>query len=100
MDSDKKHFFIKLIPPRATFIMDMKDAEMAIMQKHAEYWGQLMDKGVAIAYGPVLDPKGGYGIGVICVNTDNELQQLIADDPGNELNKYEYAPMMAFYKQG
>lgn len=100
MSSEKKHFFVKLIPPRATFIMDMTDPEKATMQQHVLYWGQLLEKGKAIAYGPVMDPKGGYGVGIICVNSDDELQQLIANDPANGLNKFEYAPMRAVYKQG
>ncbi|HMG93616.1 MAG TPA: YciI family protein [Chryseolinea sp.] len=99
MSSEKKHFFVKLVPPRATFIMDMTDAERAIMEQHKMYWGELLEKGTAIAYGPVLDPKGAFGVGVICVNTNDELQQVIANDPANGLNKYEYAPMMAFFKR-
>jgi len=99
MSSEKKHFFVKLIPPRATFIMDMTDGEKAIMQQHVLYWGQLLEKGNAIAYGPVMDPKGGYGVGIICVNSDDELQQLIANDPAKGLNRFEYAPMRAVYKQ-
>ena len=99
MNSEKKHFFMKLIPPRSTFMIDMTDAEKATMQQHVIYWAKLLEKGTAIAYGPVLDPKGGYGVGVICVDTDEELQQLMANDPANGLNKYEFAPMKAVYKQ-
>jgi len=99
MSNEKKHFFVKLVPPRATFMMDMTDAEKAIMQQHVVYWGKLLEKGMAIAYGPVLDPKGAYGVGIICVDTDDELQEMIANDPANGLNKYEYAPMRAVYKQ-
>jgi len=100
MSAEQKHFFVKLIPPRATFMMDMTDPEKAIMQQHVVYWSKLLEKGTAIAYGPVLDPKGSYGVGIICVNTDDELQQLIVNDPANGLNKYEYTPMNAVYKQG
>ena len=99
MSSEKKHFFVKLIPPRSTFITDMTDPEKSIMQQHVIYWGELLEKGIAIAYGPVLDPKGAYGVGVLCVNSDDELQQVIINDPANGLNRYEFAPMMAVYKQ-
>ena len=98
MSSEKKHFFVKLVPPRPTFIMDMTDSEKATMQEHIVYWRTLLEKGTAIAYGPVLDPKGAYGVGVLCVSTDDELQQVIANDPANGLNKYEFAPMRAVYK--
>ena len=99
MSSEKKHFFAKLVPPRTTFMMDMTDDEKAIMQRHVMYWAELLEKGIAIAYGPVLDPKGAYGVGVLCVSSDEQLQQVIANDPANGLNKYEYAPMRAVYKQ-
>ena len=99
MSTEQKHFFVKLIPPRATFMMDMTDAEKAIMQQHVVYWSKLLETGKAIAYGPVFDPKGGYGVGIICVYSDDELQQLVANDPANGLNKYEYTPMKAIYKQ-
>ena len=99
MSSEKKHFFLKLIPPRSTFMMDMTDDERGIMQQHVQYWAKLLERGTAIAYGPVLDPKGGYGIGVVCVDTDEELQLVMANDPANGLNKYEFTPMKAIYKQ-
>jgi hypothetical protein len=99
MSSEKKHFFVKLVPPRTTFMMDMNDSEKAIMQKHVMYWAELLEKGIAIAYGPVLDPKGGYGVGVVSVSSDEQFQQVIANDPANGLNKFEYAPMRAVYKQ-
>lgn len=78
--------------------MEMSDSEKAIMQQHVVYWGNLLEKGIATAYGPVLDPKGAYGIGVLCVQSDEELQDVIAGDPANGLNKYEYSPMRAVYK--
>ncbi len=80
-------------------MMDMNDNERAIMQKHVTYWAELLEKGIAIAYGPVLDPQGAYGVGVLCVNSDEHFQQVIADDPANGLNKFEYAPMRAVYRQ-
>lgn len=98
MSPDKKHFFVKLIPPRPTFIIDMSDSEKATMQQHVAYWGQLLERGIAIAYGPVLDPKGAYGVGVLCVKSDEELQQVFAEDPSNGLNKFEFVPMRAVYK--
>jgi hypothetical protein len=34
---DKQHFFLKLNPPRPTFMLDMTADEKAIMQKHVAY---------------------------------------------------------------
>ena len=57
-----------------------------------------MGEGWIIAYGPVFDPKGGYGLGIVEVETDEQLNDLIANDPVNGLNKYEIYPMKAITK--
>ena len=93
------HFFLKLNPPRATFISVMTEEERNIMLQHVEYWGKLLKQGIAIAYGPVFDPVGGYGIGIICVEDENQLKDLISKDPANGLHRYEYYPMRAVYNQ-
>jgi uncharacterized protein YciI len=87
---NKKYYFLKLNPPRASFMMDMTDEEKATMQKHVAYWSTYVQDGTVLALGPVADPKGGYGIAIIRVDSDEQLQQLIANDPANGLNKYEY----------
>jgi len=38
MSTDKKSYFLKLNPPRSTFMIDMTEAERSIMQKHIAYW--------------------------------------------------------------
>lgn len=38
--------------------------------------------------GPVLDPKGGYGLGIIAVNSEEEMLELIEHDPGATINSY------------
>ena len=95
----KRYFFLKLNPPRPTFVMDMTAEEKGIMQKHVGYWTSLLNDGTAIVFGPVPDPSGGYGAGVVSVNSEEHLKELIANDPANGLNKYEYYPMMAIFKQ-
>ena len=95
---EKKYFALKLLPPRASFMQDMTEDERAIMQKHVLYWRDLMSKGKTLVYGPVLDPKGGYGLGIICVETEEELKDLMKNDPANGLNKYEWYPMLAVTK--
>ena len=96
---NKQSFFIKLNPPRPTFAMDMTPDERAIMQKHVGYWTSLLEQGVAIVFGPVLDPKGGYGAGVVSVDNEEHLKKIIDNDPANGLNKYEFYPMRAVFKQ-
>jgi uncharacterized protein YciI len=59
------HFFLKLIPPRPSFALDMNAAEKAMMGEHLEYWEAKLDSGIVLVFGPVLDPSGPYGAGVI-----------------------------------
>jgi uncharacterized protein YciI len=92
---DKKYFFLKLIAPRTTFQNDMTDEERVIMQKHVEYWKPYIDDGTVIVLGPVFDPKGVYGMAVIGVEDNDQLDNLVKHDPANGLNHYEIYPMRA-----
>jgi uncharacterized protein YciI len=92
-----KYFFCKLIPPRPTFVLDMTDAEKAIMRDHVAYWQTLMAKGQALAFGPVADPKGGYGIGIIGVENDADIDAIRRGDPTVKANHgfaFEAFPML------
>ena len=91
----KKYFFLKLIPPRPSFMMDMNEKERATMQQHAAYWNKYVQEGMMIALGPVMDPKGGYGVGIAEVESLEQLNELIAKDPANGVNKYEVYQMPA-----
>lgn len=77
----KRYFLIKLIPPRPSFTLDMTEEEKRLMQEHVVYWTGLFEKGVALLFGPVIDPAGSYGIGVVEVQTEDELKGLTANDP-------------------
>ena len=96
---NKQQYFLKLNPPRPTFMMDMSDDEKAIMQKHVAYWTGLLNQGSAIVFGPVLDPKGPFGAGIVEVDSEEHLKNIIENDPANGLNKYEFFPMKAVYKR-
>ena len=95
----KMYFALKLIPPRESFTQDMTPDEQNIMHQHVAYWTDLMNKGKVIAFGPVLDPKGGYGLGIVCVDNEEELNLLMKDDPANGLNRYEWNKMLAITKE-
>jgi len=91
----KKVFFYKLIPPRPTFGMDMTDDERQVMLQHVEYWKQQMEKGIAVAFGPVLDPNGVYGVGIIQVDEPGQTTELAENDPAilSGIHKFEIYPM-------
>jgi hypothetical protein len=96
--SEIKHFFLKLNPPRQSFTVDMTPDERGIMQQHIMYWKPYVDDGTVIVFGPVADPKGGYGIAVVGVPDESLLDKLIANDPANGLCSYEVHTMRAVTK--
>ena len=96
---EKKNFFVTLTPPRVTFISDMNDGERAIMNQHVAYWRKLHEQGIAIAYGPVMDPKGAFGIGIVEVDSLEQLEEIVARDPSNGLQKFQIFPMRAVYNK-
>jgi uncharacterized protein YciI len=90
----KKHFVIKLVGNRPTFPNDMTDDERAIMKAHSEYLKVKMKEGLVLIFGPVFDPKGVYGLGILAVNDESQVQEIIANDPATVLGSYEVALMM------
>jgi uncharacterized protein YciI len=91
----KKHFVLHLLPPRPTFAHDMSDDERKIMQQHVAYWNDLMAKGMVLVFGPVIDPKGVYGLGIVEVDTEDQVKTFTANDPAAAINRYEVFPMRA-----
>lgn len=78
-----KHICFKLLPPRPTFVMDMTEAERALMGEHVAYWNGLMDAGPvrAMAMGVALDPQAPFGIGIFALDDDADPGALAAADP-------------------
>jgi hypothetical protein len=96
---DKKYYVLYLIPVRPDFAQTMSDEERKIMQQHIVYWSGYMDKGIMLIFGPVFDPKGAYGLGIVAVDDENQLLTLLGNDPASTINKYEYYPMRAVTPQ-
>ena len=96
-----EYYFLKLIPPRATFADDITEEEADIMRRHGAYWRNLQNIGIAIVFGPVLDPKGVWGAGIIEVNDISEANNYAANDPAvkSGLNTVEIFPMKAVVKK-
>ena len=87
------YFFVKTQNPRPTFHLDMTDEERAIMQRHVAYWSDKATQGIAVVFGPVMDPQGVYGMGVYQVHDEAEMRALLQDDPAYGLLHYEFFPM-------
>lgn len=92
---DKKYYVLHLLPARPDFAQTMTDEERAIMMEHVVYWTKLMEQGKVLVFGPVLDPREVYGLGIISVNDEQEVKDFIARDPATKINQYEYFPIKA-----
>ena len=80
-------------------MQDMTPEEQSIMIQHVAYWKPYIENETMLVYGPVMDPKGGFGMGVIAVVDEDQLKKLIAADPAAAIGNYEYYPMRAVTKQ-
>jgi uncharacterized protein len=76
-----KSYLYKLIPPRPDFAQTMTTAEAEIMRAHVAYWTAMLNEGKAVAFGPVADPKGGYGVGIVRLDDDIDPLSLSQNDP-------------------
>jgi uncharacterized protein len=75
------HFVYKLIPPRPTFALDMSPDEAAVMGEHVAYWQELADRRVAVAFGPVADPAGSWGIAIVEAPSEADVEAIRDADP-------------------
>jgi uncharacterized protein len=76
-----KLFLFRLLPPRADFAQTMTPAEQGAMERHAAYWRQLMEAGRVVVYGPVADPEGVWGLGVVRAGSHAEVVEVGEKDP-------------------
>jgi uncharacterized protein YciI len=91
-------FVFRLLGPRPTFPGDMTADEAELMGRHSAYWRGLTREGTVVAFGPVLDPAGVYGLGVVQVDDEAAAQALADADPVVRAGigfRVEIAPMLA-----
>lgn len=96
------YFFLKLIAPRPTFAMDMNDAEKKMMQEHFLYWKDRQAKGDVLVFGPVMDPAGPFGMGIVTVENEAAARAFAAGDPAIKANcgfTCEIYPMRAVTRE-
>src|ERR1051326_5279574 len=92
---EKRHFYFKLIPPRATFPGDITDEERALMAQHGAYCQQQFEAGKLLTYGPVMAPGGAFGMAILEVTDEAEALVFGENDPSvvGGLNRFEFYPM-------
>jgi uncharacterized protein YndB with AHSA1/START domain len=91
-------FVNKLIGPRPTFPFDITDSERKVMADHAAYWAPYVQNGTVIVLGPVGDPTGAYGLGVVRAADQAANAALLTEDPAIKAGlgfRYDTAQMMA-----
>jgi len=54
----------------------MTEAEGTIMQAHFAYWLSLLEQRKVVVVGPVLDPKGTYGMALLEVEDEAMAENL------------------------
>jgi uncharacterized protein YndB with AHSA1/START domain/uncharacterized protein YciI len=95
--SGEAYYFCRLIPPRPTFAIDMNAEEAETMRAHAGYWRTLLEKGDVVVFGPVGDPKGPWGLGVVKAANEAAINAFRDGDPAIRSGRgfrYEILPML------
>ncbi|HUE08511.1 MAG TPA: YciI family protein [Acidimicrobiales bacterium] len=95
-------YVFRLIPPRPDFASTMSEDERAVMDAHFGYWGALLARGQVIAIGPVADPNGPYGIGIVLAADLAEAEVIRDGDPAMRSHfafRTEIAPMLRLVTQ-
>ncbi|HEY4200063.1 MAG TPA: SRPBCC domain-containing protein [Devosiaceae bacterium] len=93
-----KYFFCQLVPPRPDFAFTLTPDERAMMTEHGIYWRRRMFEGTVVVFGPVNDPQGPWGLGVVRVNSEADLKDFQNQDPAiisGRGFRYESIPMLA-----
>ncbi|SJM33839.1 YciI family protein [Mesorhizobium delmotii] len=91
-----KCYLCKYIPPRTDFLATMTDEEREWMKQHGAFLDDLLDRGLIVAHGPVMDPSGGYGVSLYRIADDQNIQAITSEDPivRNGAGHYEHHPML------
>ncbi len=99
---NRQHFFVRLIPPRATFAQDMTAEERTLMVENGMYVRRFFDAGKVLAYGPVLDAEGAFGFAVLEMEDAAEAERFLEGDPSVKagMSRYTISPMHLAAAQG
>ncbi|MEN4591187.1 YciI family protein [Pantoea agglomerans] len=90
-----KNYLCKWIPPRSNFLATMSDDEKVWMTQHGAFLDDLLEKGIIVAHGPVMDGEDGYGVSLYRIADDQDIAAFTSQDPivKNGTGHYEHYPM-------
>jgi len=91
-----KFYLCKFIPPRADFLATMSADEKTWMGEHGAFLNDLLDQGIVVAHGPVMDPAGGYGVSLFQIEDGQDIEAFTSQDPivKNGVGRYEHFKML------
>ncbi|NTJ43743.1 hypothetical protein G6L28_14150 [Agrobacterium larrymoorei] len=97
-----KFYLCKFIPPREDFLATMSADEKRWMGGHGAFLDDLLEQGVIVAHGPVMDPAGGYGVSIYRIADDQDIASFTSRDPivANGVGHYEHHPMLSLKAKG
>lgn len=97
-----KYYLCKYIPPRADFLTTLTAAEREWMGQHGAFLNRLLDQGLIVAHGPVIDDTGGYGVSLYQIADDQDIAALTSEDPivKNGVGHYEHYTMLSLKARG
>jgi uncharacterized protein YciI len=97
-----KYYLCKYLPPRADFLVTMNADEKQLMMQHGAFLDDLLAKGQIVAHGPVMDPRGGYGVSLYQIADDLDIEVITSEDPivKNGAGHYEHHPMLHLKARG
>jgi uncharacterized protein YndB with AHSA1/START domain len=93
----------RLLAPRPGFPGDITADARLVMGAHAAYGATLLAEGRAVAYGPVADPTGVGGLGVLRVADAAEARAVVDADPALRAGRgfaVELLPMIQGFARG
>jgi uncharacterized protein YndB with AHSA1/START domain len=96
--SAQRVFLCRLIPPRPDFAFTMSEAEKAVMAAHADFLRGLLRDGRGLIFGPVADPAGPWGLGLIRAESEEAARALTDADPTSRSGlgfHWEILPMLS-----
>jgi uncharacterized protein YciI len=75
----------------------VSEAQAAVVGQHGAYWLDLLERPCVIVFGPVSDPAGTWGLGVVEAETEDDARALGLEDPAVTSGgaTYEVYPMPA-----
>ncbi|HEV6967108.1 YciI family protein [Roseateles sp.] len=91
-----KYYLCKFIPPRGNFHSTLTPDEREVMEEHGHFLDYLLQKGLIVAHGDLMNEATGYGVTLYEIADDQDIEALTSQDPviSSGVGKFEVFPML------